>query len=294
MTLIRAVFERGVEINLEDNAWRLSNHASGATPIFDAFPSARAAIDPLSPILVTDERSYGGPLTLMLRKSTDQYYGIGVSQLLNGPHDAGFLFMVYNLTYLLGAVNHHCQNMAELYVKIASTYSNFPIQDDKQRSETGIFSYQTEPYFEFDAAIGAARRTYDSLRYPLWKKFGPGKGSVPASLSKLLKIGLDMPTELTKQVSDSWATYGTTLKSYRDCIHHYVPIDFGMGSAFMQISELGAWTTMMRIPDNPEAKSKKAFTFNEGKDALDYAWTVADEVLSVATAVVESISPKGD
>lgn len=294
MTLIRAVFTRGVEVNFEGDAWRVANSASGAVQSFDSLPSAREAIEPLLPVLVTDAPSYGALRTLMLRKGADQYYGIGVSDLLNRKHDSGFLFMVYHLTYLLGAVNHHCQNMAEQYVGIASTYANFPTSNDDSKSESGIFSYQTEPYFEFDAAIGAARRAYDSLRYPLWKKFGPNKGSVPSSLSKLLKVGIDLPLELGDQLSESWAEYGRTLKDYRDCVNHYVPVDFGMGSAFMQVGDSGAWTTTIRIPDNPHAKSKLSFTFDENKDALDYAWNLADELLSVSTAVVESIAPGAD
>jgi hypothetical protein len=62
------------------------------------------------------------------------------------------------------------------------------------------------------------------------------------------------------------------LTDYRDCIIHNAPIDFGLGTGSMQKLDGGVWSVLMRIPDNPEVKSRAAFTFAKGLDALTYGW----------------------
>jgi hypothetical protein len=101
-----------------------------------------------------------------------------------------------------------------------------------------------------------------------------------------------IPQHLHEQLRASWETYGVLLTHYRDCIHHYVPVDFGLASAFMRRHPSHAWTTTMRIPDNPETRSKKQFSFALGRDALTYAWEISDEVLGVTMATVAAAIPR--
>ena len=84
-------------------------------------------------------------------------------------------------------------------------------------------------------------------------------------------------------LEESWQVYGERLTDYRDCIIHYTPIDFGMSTANMHKLDDGIWSVMMRIPDNPETKSKSAFTFAKGLDALTYGWELSNEIVRVAT-----------
>jgi len=212
---------------------------------------------------------------------------------MNRPLAADTLYPVYHLQYLLGAVGYHCRRLAEVYAQVAIRYSEITqILGQVDKSNVGTFGYQTEPYYEFEALLGAARRSYDALRYLLWQRFGNTKGSTPRSLEALLKTSNHIPEQLQKKLKASWEEHGVLLTQYRDCIHHYVPVDFGLASAFMSRHSSRAWTTKMRIPDNPEARSKKQFKFALDRDALTYAWELSDEVLEVAMKTVEAVLPR--
>jgi hypothetical protein len=80
------------------------------------------------------------------------------------------------------------------------------------------------------------------------------------------------------------------LTDYRDCIIYNAPIDFGLGTGSMQKLDGGVWSVLMRIPDNPEVKSRAAFTFAKGLDALTYGWELTNEIVRVATAIMKVIS----
>ena len=78
-----------------------------------------------------------------------------------------------------------------------------------------------------------------------------------------------------EDLQNSWERWGVLLTSYRDCVHHYVPLDFGLTTISVHDEGHGVWSASARIPDNPEARSKKNFKFQRGRDALTYGWQVA-------------------
>jgi hypothetical protein len=293
MQIIRAVFEQGVEVQSAEDRWTISSAPLASEGTFGSLSDAKAALSPLRLLLVTDKRKYGGDLTLLLRCNGREYFGTRVSDLINRPLSKDTLYPVHHLAYLLGAVGYHCQRLAELYAQIAVQYFQITqIPGYGDTSDAGIFDYKPEPYYEFEALVGAARRSYDSCRYILWPRFGRKASSTPRSLKSLLKARSDIPEKLYKRLTASWQNFGVILTNYRDCIHHYVPVDFGLASAFMRRNSLHAWTTMVRIPDNPEVRSKQKFTFAQNRDALTYAWEVADEVLGVGMDVVSVVMPR--
>jgi hypothetical protein len=50
----------------------------------------------------------------------------------------------------------------------------------------------------------------------------------------------------------------------------------------------GIWGTTVLIPDNPEARSPKRFTFGLRRDALSYSWELAEAILVVVSEVTET------
>ncbi len=183
------------------------------------------------------------------------------------------------LAYVVRTVVYHCKRLAEVYSAIALDLvriSSIPGYGDAPQASYG---FQLEPYFELDALLTAARRAYDTSRYVLWSAFGSNKPGVPSNFTQTLPACGKLPSELREK---SWWNYGERLTDYRDCIIHYTPIDFGMGSATMHKLAGGVWSVMMRIPDNPETNSRSAFTFTKGLDALTYGWELSNEIVRVA------------
>jgi hypothetical protein len=101
------------------------------------------------------------------------------------------------------------------------------------------------------------------------------------------------PKQLAAGLGSSWTDVGEKLKDYRDCTQHHVSMDLGGTIVTMKCLGDGVWRAWARIPDNPETKSKKKFTYAAGHDALTYGWEVANEVLSLASAVVDAASAPG-
>ena len=97
-----------------------------------------------------------------------------------------------------------------------------------------------------------------------------------------------MSDALSEELEEAWSRYGRRLSDYRNCIIHHVPVDFGMTSAWMQRHDLGVCVTRIRIPDNPEAQARDAFSFAGNLDALEYCVDLVGALAKFAKMVVDA------
>jgi len=195
-----------------------------------------------------------------------------------------------NLSYLLGALRYHCKSLAERYSEICRNFAQHRAFE-KRDSDNVILGMQEEPYYEFEALLTAALRTYDATRYIIWPTFGLG-GSTPSSFEKALPLCKDLPEKLKQQLNSSWARFGDKLKHYRDCIQHYIPIGSSRFCALMTRLKSGVWSTSIWIPDNPEVRSYEQFRYDCELDALSYGWELTNEMVDVVHSIVNAIPDK--
>jgi len=166
-----------------------------------------------------------------------------------------------NLEYITGSAIYHCKRLAYKYLDITHEYSRFSIKSEKEY-DNYQFMNQNEGYYEFDALITVARRVYDTTRFILWKNFGAEKDSIPSTFKKVLCLCKDnMQEKLGNLLDSSWKKFGEKLTDYRDCIQHYVSLDYNNSSAIMNPLESNIWSASLMIPDNPKARSKEQFLF---------------------------------
>lgn len=250
----------------------------------------------LRPVMAIEGRT-NGDLDLLLSKAGVPL-GLQVSALYSAPTgSATLLWKTFALAYDLGAAVYHCGNLTKVYASIVTHYNQIRSIEGLLESESDVagFSYQTEPYYELDALLSASRRAYDKIGHCLWQAFGGG-GGMPDNISELLERLTTCPELLKERLRGSWKDVGARLKDYRDCTQHFASTDLGMGHVTMRRLANGSWVAWARIPDNPETKSKKKFTYAGGHDALTYGWEVVNEVSSLATEVVAvaaaSVSPR--
>jgi hypothetical protein len=201
------------------------------------------------------------------------------------------LFKAFALAYDAGAVLHHCRNLANAYGAIVAQFERIRSITGYEESASGFvsFGYQAEPYYELDALLSASRRVYDKIGYCVWEAF-EGGGGMPRNVANLLVRLKSCPEPLGTRLRNSWTSVGKKLKDYRDCTQHFASTDIGMATVTMKRLADGVWTAWARIPDNPEVKSRKQFSYVCGYDALTYGWEVANEVISLATEVVATAS----
>jgi len=279
--LCRILLEKGVELSLEeDGNWYgqpESQYSVQMTDtIMDLLESLKSAYS-VRPVLVNGkiEGKEGDPLLL---GCDGERLGFAWNV------DLGFEFFdqIFNVLYVVRAVEYHCIQLAEAYRRVARIASRLP--PSEWRGSVFLVG-QYGPYYEFDSLITTARRAYDTLRYLLWKKFGPRKGSIPRNFEGTISRCEGLPNEVRTRLETSWSTWGKTITEYRDCILHYSPVGYGSSNVLMSPLTRNLFSISLFIPDNPSVRSMRNFTYKSRIDALSYGWRVAEEILSLGRFV---------
>lgn len=288
MTTTQVLFERGLAVHRTELGWQLQHVVGGDGGVMADVASV-VRENGLRPVVIVEDRlgtdEYSDLLTCL---APTQIYGVRVTQLQQRAYGAHLDFQqVRNINYMLVAVSYHCIELCKAYRDTCESFARLAgaLLPDEDRVVTHQGS--ADAYFEFDALVTAVRRAYDSLRYLMWKHFGPGSGSVPSSFPKTLDRCSALPQALRQRLAASWTSWGEPVTAYRDCIQHYCPVDLGTTVMWMEKTDSGAWSTSARIPDNPSSRSRAKFTYAEKLDALTFGWESANEVLDIATLVME-------
>jgi hypothetical protein len=187
-----------------------------------------------------------------------------------------------SLIYMMQSSIYHCLSLARWYSDECTRHSqwlhSFPTNIDKQ-----VF-VPSDPYYEFEALVTSIVRGYDTLRYVLWKQWGGG-GSIPNSYGRVVDAIVGCPQELSGRLQSSRDGAYSRAKEYRDCIQHYV--DVGSSSwAMMELLQESVWSVIVRVPDNPEARSSKKWVFSGNHDALTLGWELCTELFGVIDAAL--------
>lgn len=277
-------FERGLSLRTDGNRWFTHSNSNSGPVIIDQNDQNEIERR-LRPILIRcKNKNDVQPVDFLLHPKS----GFAPRPIPNIDSHLMFIEMAA-IQYVSEAVIYHFAGMVKAYENICDSFKNTTLIPGFPQIKICNCQGQPEPYYEFDALLGAVRRGYDSCRYLLWKVFGPSKGSVPRSFEKTLPYCSRLNASLIKKLKRSWDTWGSITTNYRDCIHHYVPLDFGMSTVTVSESFPGVWTAFARVPDNPEARSKTKFTYKKHLDALTFGWHIAVEVLTVMNAIVAAV-----
>lgn len=245
----------------------------------------------MRPVLAIEARPTGD-LDLLL-SGVGAVLGIQVSTLYSAPTSDGLLLLkTFALAYDVGAALHHCVNLAKAYESIVSNFQRIRAIPGFTTSDSDFasFGYQQEPYYELDALLSASRRAYDKIGHCVWHAFEGAGGGMPDNMAQLVDRLKACPEPLAESLRNSGLTVGARLKDYRDCTQHFASVDMGLGTVMMKHLGDGVWGAWARIPDNPQVRSKKKFTYTLSLDALTYGWEVANEVVALATKVVTAAS----
>jgi hypothetical protein len=293
VSVTRIIFEKGIEVGSGRNSLKRADDGSTFAEMFAQIWERYK----VRPILLTETiPTFGGSprerhtvLTLNGRKQLNVL--VSSLQLPQGLPEKNYVSLLratMNIQYVAAALVYHCQELALLYSQICDTAIRLS-QELPIEGNGFTLQDQSDSYHEFDALITAARRTYDALRYILWPVFGSAGSQTPRNFPKTIEACNRLPEMLRDILSRSWSSHGEKLTDYRDCIQHYVPVTFGIETAWLQKLDGGTWSVLLRIPDNPEARSQRKFRFAGGLDALTYGWELANELIGVAAEILGAI-----
>lgn len=288
MTPIRYLYPGGIEAVLTERGWRLLHGAREEL----VYPSVARVSETLHclPVVMTGIVANSDSMSVLLDHSSNDLFGFLLSDLMNRPLDAATLFEVHHVAYALGATGYHCQQLAECYASISKSFARIQEIPGTRGTDRAVFGNHPAPYYEFDACVTAGRRLFEAGRHLLWKVHGNGGPAPDGFWTTLqeLRASSGISDALSEKLEETWSLYGRKLSDYRNCIIHHVPVDFGMTSAWMQRHELGVCVTRIRIPDNPEAQAREAFSFAGSLDALEYCVELVGALAKFAKTVVDA------
>ena len=199
-----------------------------------------------------------------------------------GLSKPGWFQLVTNATYPVLGLVYHTKRLLESYLALNRELKALGL--DKFGIGPAWRAGSPEPYFEFDAALVAARRVYETSRHLIWKQFGTS-GSAPRSFDATLQSAPRIPEDFRTRLESSWTRHGTQVKRYRDCLLHNVPLTKHW-SVEIRLLECGVRSVRVRIPDNPGSKSSAAFSYEGGLDALDFAIELVHELVELQHSVI--------
>lgn len=287
MTTVRIVFEQGLTLHRDGQHWLVANtprdnqrHVRVPAEITDQYG--------LRPVLATERFDDGSKRTLLLAQSKPGLFGLHITDIQQTMLRTEEMHSTTStLLYLLGALEYHCVRLCEDYAAACEDFHRFPAT--LTNHSRVVFGGRGDCYYEFEALVTTIRRVYDALRFPLWHFFGPGKGHLPLSYYKTFPLCNRLPSGLAQDIRENWDTLGSRMKEYRDCIQHYAPVAYSQGTVYMERGPADAWTMRALIPDNPEIRTAKRFTFSHNLDALTLGWDSANSLLSLCKLVLETI-----
>jgi hypothetical protein len=285
------IFRGGIESKLIDDRWHLSNEYADAPVSFPTWEAIAQVLGTPPVALVGKDTGFGERGPSLVNPRTGSWFGVEVTELLNRPTPPGTLGHIRRLQYGLGAMVYHCTHLAEVYVHLCRRMAAISrIPGMMPEGAGGLLGGNEEPNFEFDALVTVARRIYDAPAGLVWRTFAARRDEAPKRIETVLQRLDNMPDALRTQLLRSWNDYGKVAREYRNCILHYTDTEFGFGSVHMLKHPLGVRSAFARIPDNPEARSRNKFTYQNERDALNYSLDLTAEVTAYLTAIVEAVT----
>jgi hypothetical protein len=171
---------------------------------------------------------------------------------------------------------YHRQCIQKCYAKMLE---EMPVNPGGRRFEEGTNSSYAGPLaevllFHLDGFFEAERSGHDFVLSCL--RTADLLRTAPSSFHKFYESETRQhgtyssePPELGAELTTFWAKIGQRTKDYRDCFSHYVSLAGPTWQHAVKIKWTnGSWKATLCLPDNPDAKSHKAFTFDANLDAL--------------------------
>ena len=193
------------------------------------------------------------------------------------------------LKYVMGSMLYHCSVLARLY---AEECTKFVERATGDIGSDGITSREKEnkretsleaPFYEFETLMTKIILGYEYIRYPIWRKYKSGT-ETPHNFADTLKR-CKFPPVIEKRITLSKDNCYLPAKIFRHCIQRNLDIGSSSWCMFEKKYEL-LWLFVARLPDNPEEKSEKKFTFDQELDALTVAWEYVSEFFALTDIIV--------
>jgi hypothetical protein len=272
----RVTFERGVCIKKHHTGeWF---YANSEDPMFVSDPGTIMASLGVRPVLA-EGLNENARVSFVLPAIRGKLLDIYISEMDLPGH----------LKYLMGSMLYQCSSLARFYAEECSRFverCSIKIAGEDAppgEKEKKVFIGLEEPLYGFEALVTKIIIGYESIRFPIWEKYRSGKDT-PANFLDTVKR-CKFPSALEKRIKLSTEGCYLPAKQFRRCIRENMDMGSSSWCLFEKKLDL-LWLLKARLPDNPGEPSARAFTFDQGLDALTVAWEYVSEFFSITDMIL--------
>jgi hypothetical protein len=186
------------------------------------------------------------------------------------PYDSADYYEEQDLRYCVLATLYYLNQLIDLYVGVCQLFERTHPPGTARRGNTS----DPRVFYEIDACLGAARRVYEFIEKVISKHYFPGRKRRGSSIQNVIDMLRKVLPLFATELQASWDTFGKKLKNYRDCVAHNDPLTDGGTTCWMDWYG-NRWGMTIKLPANPQARSRRAFDFDAGPEARRYCHAVA-------------------
>ncbi len=193
------------------------------------------------------------------------------------------------LKYVMGSMIHHCSALARLYAEACTRFAEQAtggIGSDRSPSrdrENNVVTRLEAPFFEFETLMTKIILGYETIRYPIWRKYSSGT-ETPRNFADTI-TRCKLPPAIATRIMLSKDNCYLPAKKFRLCIQRNLDIGSSSWCTFEKRYEL-LWLFLARLPDNPEEKAAKNFKYEQELDALTVAWEYVSEFFALTDIIM--------
>jgi hypothetical protein len=201
---------------------------------------------------------------------------------IDHAHSNDEYYQEYDLRYCVLSALYHLARLIDLYVLAAESFEKMHFPETTVSGNT----HCPNIFYEIDAFLTSGRRVYDMISKMLWKHYHPGESGGWSSMKNAVKSLDKVPIEFADELRASWSQFGVKLKDYRDCVMHFVPLHKISETCWLN-RHFGKWGVTVKLPANPEEKSRRKLDYDSGPDALTYCHEVAVHLVELCKSLTE-------
>jgi len=266
--LVRIIYERGIQLLRADRGWLVPS--SERLQHVDAPSDLEAALG-VRPII--RDTQFNVPFFQPRRVVDPNGKPLSRARYLKGyVEDSARRIFKYMVEHHLYCAVAHLGYLAEAYGGLSVLHN---------QSRWGLPEHARDHTQKqlFDSALRHGEAVFTSLCSSLdacsmlvWRDSKAKPGYLPDVLHTVMTTADADTRMLVAGLEDVWYEAGVRLTQYRDCSAAHHPITSLGGDSRAFLNEADLWEMRIELPDNPDAASADAFTFDEHIDLLDYCW----------------------
>jgi hypothetical protein len=191
-------------------------------------------------------------------------------------HRRIYKYMVEHHLYCAVA---HLGYLAEAYAGLAVLHNENRWRLPEHVRDHSLAQLNDSALRHGEAVFTSLCSALEASRFLIWRE-NPKPPPTLVETLELLMVSEDSAMRmLLAPLETIWHEDGVALLQYRDCCAKHHPFTQLGGRCGAFLNDADMWEMQFDVPDNPDARDRRLFRFDEGIDLLEYCWYSACRVV---------------